>query len=104
MSAATYGMTSVYTTTTTFERMYQVKYSYSNSFGCHPHLCTMTPTCNLHICKLHSHSPHPLIPCLFPECNHWFKTSSGLTYHRWSKYLTAAVVIDIEDDESSDSA
>src|SRR6266481_3862877 len=65
-------------------------------------LCAMAPTHNLHICNLHSHSPHPLIPCLFPECNRWFKMSSGLTYHRQSKH--PAVGIDIEDSESSDTS
>jgi hypothetical protein len=62
----------------------------------------MTPTRNIRIRNLHSRSPHPLIPCLFPECNRWFKTTSGLTYHRRSKHL--AVVIEVEDSVSSDSS
>jgi hypothetical protein len=63
---------------------------------------TMTPTRNLRIRNLHSHLARALIPCLFPQCNRWFKTSSGLTYHRRSKH--PAVVINIEDSDSPDSS
>lgn len=79
-----------------------IKHSSSDSFCCHHCLHTMIPTHNLRIRNLHSRSPRPLIPCLFPECNRWFKTSSGLTYHRRSKH--PPVVVDPEYSESSDSS
>jgi hypothetical protein len=47
----------------------------------------MSPNRNLRIRNIHARSPgRPLIPCLVPECNRWFKTPAGLTCHTRARH------------------
>ena len=58
----------------------------------------MTPTPNLNI---HNSSSNPLIPCLYPGCNCWFKTFSGLTCHEHSKHFTLVIPEELLDSHSN---
>lgn len=74
---------STVTSVTTISCCYTPRYTYLPTYL---PFNNMTPTKNLRIRNIHTRSPRPLIPCLFPGCSRWFKNPTGLSCHSRSKH------------------